>query len=73
MPVVGHLPVADTAYLKRRFGKDRSGASYYVRIVVPNKLRDKLRRKTIERSLNTTDPSRYQHEPKKEKIRHKYI
>ena len=52
---MGQDPLADTAYLKRRRGKDRSGYRWYVRIVVPADLRDILRKQTIERALNTGD------------------
>jgi integrase len=53
---VGHIPLADTAYLKRRCGKGRSGDSFYVRVRVPADLRDVYGKKEIGRSLHTSDP-----------------
>jgi integrase len=55
VPVVGQIPLADTAYLKRRRGKDRSGYRWYVRIGVPRDLQGVIRKQTIERALNTSD------------------
>lgn len=48
---MGHLNLADNAYLKRRRGKRRSGYRWYVRVGVPTDLRNTLRVKTIERAL----------------------
>ena len=52
---MGHDPLADDAYLKRRRGKNRSGEQWYVRVVVPPDVREIIRKQTIERSLNTSD------------------
>ncbi|HKU65957.1 MAG TPA: site-specific integrase [Rhizomicrobium sp.] len=52
---MGHLPVADTAHLKRRCGKGRSGYRWYVRVTVPITLRDFFGKKTVEKSLDTSD------------------
>ncbi len=52
---MGHLPVADTAHLKQRCGKGRSGYRWYVRVTVPIALRDFFGKKTIEKSLGTSD------------------
>lgn len=52
---MGHIPLADMAYLKRRRGKRRSGYRWYVRIVVPTDLQELLGSKAIERALNTSD------------------
>jgi hypothetical protein len=52
---VGATPLVDKAYLKRRRGKNRSGFRWYVRINVPNDLREILCKRTIERALNTSD------------------
>lgn len=52
---MGPAPMADTAYLKRRRGKNRSGAQWYVRVVVPPDVREAIGKKTIERSLDTSD------------------
>jgi hypothetical protein len=54
VPLMGHIPLADMAYLKRRRGKRRSGYRWYVRIVVPKDLQELLG-KAIERALNTSD------------------
>lgn len=55
MPVVGHLPLADTAYLKLRCGKGRGGYRWYARVSVPRELQALLGRLTVERALNTSD------------------
>lgn len=55
MPVVGQDPLADTAYLKRRRGKDRSGYRWYARVNVPSDVSEILRKRTIERCLHTSD------------------
>jgi hypothetical protein len=52
---MGHIPLADNAYLKRRRGKRRSGYRWYVRINVPRDLQDSIRKRTIEHALNTSD------------------
>ena len=52
---MGHIPLADMAYLKRRRGKGRSGYRWYVRMVVPADLQELLGKKTIEHALNTSD------------------
>jgi integrase len=52
---MGHHDVADTAYLKRRRGKGRSGYRWYVRVPVPRDLQERLRKKTVERALDTSD------------------
>jgi methionine-rich copper-binding protein CopC len=52
---MGHIPLADNAYLKRRRGKRRSGYRWYVRIGVPADVREVLRKQTIERCLHTSD------------------
>jgi hypothetical protein len=36
---MGHRPLIGDNYLKLRRGKNRSGHSWYVRVVVPKKLR----------------------------------
>ena len=52
---MGHIPLADMKFLKRRRGKGRSGYRWYVRIVVPVDLQELLGKKTIEHALNTSD------------------
>ncbi len=52
---MGAIPLADNAYLKRRRGKRRSGYRWYVRINVPADLQELIRKRTIERALNTSD------------------
>ena len=51
---MGH-DLADTAYLKRRRGKGRSGFRWYVRVGVPRDFGNRSRALTIERALNTDD------------------
>lgn len=52
---MGRIPVADTAYLKRRRGKKRSGYRWYVCVPVPVDLQSIFRKRTIERALHTAD------------------
>src|ERR1700722_12156838 len=52
---MGRNPVADTAYLKRRRGKKRSGYRWYVCVPVPVDLQTTFRKRTIERALHTAD------------------
>lgn len=52
---MGPLPLPDTRYLKQRRGQRRSGSRWYVRIAVPQDLRDQLGAQHIERSLDTGD------------------
>lgn len=52
---MGRIPVADTAYLKRRRGKGRTGSRWYVRVPVPVDLQPVFRKATIERALHTED------------------
>lgn len=52
---MGRIPVADTAYLKRRRGKGRKGSRWYVRVPVPVDLQPVFRKATIERALHTED------------------
>lgn len=52
---MGRIPVADTAYLKRRRGKGRSGYRWYVCVPVPVDLQPLFRKRAIERALHTAD------------------
>lgn len=52
---MGPLPLSDTAYLRLRRGKRRSGNQYYVRVAVPLDLREQFGASTIERSLRTSN------------------
>lgn len=49
------LPLPDMAYLRLRRGKRRSGNRYYVRIAVPNDLREQFGTSIMERSLETSN------------------
>ncbi len=51
---MGHRPLIDDSYLKKRVGKNRSRHAWYIRVVVPKDLRHVFG-KTIEESLHTTD------------------
>ena len=55
VPLLGAIPLADNAYLKRRCGHRRSGYRWYVRVPVPLDLQELFRKRTIEHSLNTSD------------------
>jgi len=55
VPLLGAIPLADNAYLKRRCGRRRSGYRWYVRVPVPLDLQELFRKRTIEHSLNTSD------------------
>ena len=52
---MGATALADNAYLKRRCGKQRSGFRWYVRVPVPSDIQEIVRKKTIERALDTSD------------------
>src|SRR5580692_9397148 len=55
VPLMGAIPLADNAYLKRRRGKRHSGFRWYVRVSVPTDIHEIIRKQTIERALNTSD------------------
>jgi len=55
VPLLGAIPLADNAYLKRRCGRGRSGHCWYVRVPVPIDLQEIFRKRMIERALKTSD------------------
>ena len=52
---MGHRPLIGDSYLKPRGGKNRSGKSWYVRVMVPKGLRHVFGKNVIEEALHTTD------------------
>ena len=53
--VMGQVSLAENRYLRRRRGKNRSGYRWYVRVNVPDDIREAMGKTAIERALHTSD------------------
>lgn len=53
--VMGQVSLAENRYLRRRRGKNRSGYRWYVRVNVPDDIREAVGKTAIERALHTSD------------------